>query len=254
MNTVPCETEETCPAGMSPFEMLPPEIAEIPIKMVMRGDRNDNHDFLVDVIAKVSARFKALAASKSLWRGLVDIKADTSEKMQQVVQEFLNDATINLTFNGNQDMPTICGGDIVKIATKCPKLKKLTIHYRIKLNSWPTLNSPWTSLKKLIFFYVVVKPDLFRNVKLHHSLPKLEKLDFYPIMYIDSPPFILPNMGSCKFLRSIRLSGDRFMVKHLPSGLKNLDGYANITNVTKASLEEHLEDCYISPKITFVPL
>ena len=95
--TVANEPAEPHPAGMSPFELLPPEILEIIIKMFMRNtfsssteivrlkvddpeDLNstitsitNQHNLLVDVIANISSRFKTFASSKCLWKGEVYI-------------------------------------------------------------------------------------------------------------------------------------------------------------------------------------
>ena len=78
---------------MASFESLPPDLILKVIRMAM-GDVTSSvtvgdgtlmspicklpvtrqHNFLVDVIAKVSTRFEALATSKELWRGEVGFR------------------------------------------------------------------------------------------------------------------------------------------------------------------------------------
>ena len=133
------------PAGMSPFELLPPEVAEITIRMAMRNlDYSERHLFLVDVLAKVSTRFKALAALKSLWKGMVWINGDEST-IKKVIGEFLSDGTtaLNLLGKGNA---MISGDDIHGVANKCPKLEYLGIQ-SLKIGCWKAWKSAqWKSL------------------------------------------------------------------------------------------------------------
>ena len=84
------------------FDMLPPEVAEIPIKMAIDAAMNDpdpnpwkKHNYLVDVIAKVFPKFKYLAARMSLWQGDVWIEGG-EKKMRRVINEFLNDGITDL--------------------------------------------------------------------------------------------------------------------------------------------------------------
>ena len=53
-----------------------------------------SHSFLVDVLCKVSIRFKQLATDHSLWEGLVEIGAKKNPRRAEfVVQECLNSRT-----------------------------------------------------------------------------------------------------------------------------------------------------------------
>ena len=49
--------------GLAPFELLPNEMAEIPIKMAMANMHKplQKYEFLVNVVAKISTRFMTLA-------------------------------------------------------------------------------------------------------------------------------------------------------------------------------------------------
>ena len=60
------------------------------------------HNFLVDVLHKVSPRFKRLVTDRSLWDGFVQINADKNpEKFELVVQECLNSGTVQFIVCGN---------------------------------------------------------------------------------------------------------------------------------------------------------
>ena len=53
-----------------------------------------NHDILVDVLCKVSVRFKRLATDCSLWKGYVQISAAKNPRRAEfIVQECLNSGT-----------------------------------------------------------------------------------------------------------------------------------------------------------------
>ena len=53
-----------------------------------------DHDWLVDVLCKVSSRFQRLATDRSLWETYVEIHADKNpEKAEFVVQKCLNNDT-----------------------------------------------------------------------------------------------------------------------------------------------------------------
>ena len=61
-----------------------------------------NHDFLADVLCKVSKRFKRLATDHTLWEDFVVINADkNAEKVEFVVQECLNDETHEFLVSGD---------------------------------------------------------------------------------------------------------------------------------------------------------
>ena len=79
---------------ISPFEMLPDNLSEISIRMVLNGTSQfERNNFLVEDLAKVSSRFKALAALKSLWKGNVGIYGRT-EYMKQTIRQYVNDGTV----------------------------------------------------------------------------------------------------------------------------------------------------------------
>ena len=253
-----CETEDPQAAVISLFDLLPPEIAEIPIKMAMRADWRGEQKFLVDVISKVSSQFQALATSKSLWQGHVHTQGDNEEKMHEVIQKFLNEGTTSLIIHGTKTIPSISANEFTMMA-KTSKVKHLIIEHWIKITSWPDprpdLASPWTSLEHLVLWYVELEHNMFFGVRLHRSVPNLRSLVLYPHTNLLSPANILPDMQKCIFLEELTLYHAKFVVTRgvLPQGLKKMDGNANITNVTKASLEEHFHECKISDTLIFSP-
>ena len=154
--------------GFSPFEKLPNDVAEIIIKMVMKNMPDwKKHNFLVDVVAKISTRFKAFAALKSLWKGHVEIwRLDGV----QVIQELLCGDTTSLNLISSQH---ISAYDIKTMAERCPKMEMLFLHYNFGM--LPNLIVPWTSLKRLFLVGGLNSVELFRNVvEFHHNFPNLE--------------------------------------------------------------------------------
>ena len=60
-----------------------------------------DHDILVDVLCKVSVRFKRLATDCSLWKGYVQIAAAKNPRRAEfVVQECLNSGTKTFVLTG----------------------------------------------------------------------------------------------------------------------------------------------------------
>ena len=88
-----------------------------------------NHDFLADVLCKVSTRFKRLATDSSLWEGQVVINADKNPgKAEFVVQECLNDGTRDFLISGDltQFFHVLTSpryAEYINPTTKFPKLK-----------------------------------------------------------------------------------------------------------------------------------
>ena len=270
------------PAGMSPFELLPPEILEIIIKMFLRNSfsvadlsniveiRRDDpedpnstvtaitneHNFLVDVISNISTRFRKLASSKSLWKGEVYIKGN-KDKIRGVMERFLSDGITSLhLINSEQKTVTPAPGslttragrmktpkqksifsaaDILNLAERCPDLGKLNI-FSTKMDAWPIMTTPWTSMKILQLANVDIEVDLFKDIHLHHSLPNIAYFGFGVVSVLD--PITLPEMGHCKDLKVVRLPTGSFRLKSLPHGIKRLEGYGEIVNYSREALEK----------------
>ena len=63
------DIKEDC-EDSSPFDMLPNEVVEIPIKMALkRMNTQERYDYLVEVLSKVSRRFRDIANHKAMWKG-----------------------------------------------------------------------------------------------------------------------------------------------------------------------------------------
>ena len=265
------EPAEEYPAGMSPFELLPPEMFEAIMKMAMRDIKSmvaierpekeeeepevvtDQHNFLVDVIASVSTRFKTLASSKSLWRGAVYVNGDAN-KLKMVAEGFLNDGITSLEMVGQRvrgrqaaNRTKMSADDTLNIAVKCRNLRKLVIR-SVTMNSWPTFAEPWTSLKKLYLANVEMGPETLDGVNIRHSLPNLEAFGIG--LSHEVAPFVLPELGDCGNLKHVRLGGN-FSVRSVPHDLKRLNGYAMIVNCSQESLVAQLDGCLIGGGIAF---
>ena len=236
-------------AGYPYFDMLPPEMAEIPIKMAINMAMDDlgteKHNYLVDVIAHVFPKFKALAAHKSLWQGDIKITGD-EEKVKKVINDFLSDGTTNLILSGRYKYSIfrgisdskISGDEILAISDKCPKLRSLWLCF-FNVGSWPILSAPWTSLRDLNLEFSKSQGDLFSDVKLHHSLPNLAWVSF--IIHDKRSCFTLPDMKDCRKLRAIFLYGGKFSVSRFPRDLKTFLGHGTIINMTKETF--HTKNC-----------
>ena len=238
--------------GLAPFEMLPDELAEIPIRMAMKHKRNTEYNYLVDTIAKVSSRFKNFATCKSLWKEPVFISTtgETGDKnIKELTQEFFHDDMKVLTLTGIGTNPTISAHDIKNIALKCPKLRDLGI-FGIRVDSWPTLADPWTSLRTL--FLGCTLPVGPKKNFFHRFLPNLKTIKFGETI---GNTVMLPDMKECKKLKRIQLAGGKFVVTGLPRNLSELKGHdisrPTIVSMNKASLEELFDDCLIDSKINF---
>ena len=246
-----------------PFDMLSNEVALIPIRMAMNNmNQVRRHDFLFDVIAMVSTRFKALAKVKSLWKGEVWIEGN-GKKIKKVIHEFLSDDVTHLHLRGHS-MTTISEEKITTVAAKCSELLTLSFSHNLRLNSWPTFDTPWTSLTKLRFGDNVRIHNIFQNVELHHSLPNLKIFEMkgtfsFPYMH----PNILPDLSGCKQLEKVRLGKGDYVVNGLPSSLKNFDGTDERKGMStwilyrkRVHFERRFEDCRVDPYVRFegVPL
>ena len=96
-------------ATTSPFDRLSDEMAlkiiamaapKInPVHTYSHRTTMDKHDFLVDVLCKVSVRFRRLATDFSLWKDSVMIRVPSNDlsKLDFVIREALNSATKELT-------------------------------------------------------------------------------------------------------------------------------------------------------------
>ena len=238
--------EEPQTKVIAPFDMLPPEMTIAIIKMAVGSYEYTRWNFLVDVIAKISKKFKTLAATKSLWQGRVWITGGDTVKMRKIIQEFLSDGITELAIN---DSAVISSDEIVTLIERCTKMKQLEINgTSSRMESWPKFITPWTSMKHLVLTGIEVRADVFHDVELHQSLPNLEELW---ILYCEGVPtgtaIRLPDMAECKSLRRVWLvhQDSKFEVTSFPRSLKKLGHFSSITGIDRAALEEHFDDCDI---------
>ena len=237
----------------SPIEMLPNDVAVVIIKMAMNNQPYPHnllhkHNFLIDVISKVSSRFKAWAALKPLWKGKVDVTGNDGETEQAL--EYLNEDTKTLVAFSRG---TKLAESLEKLPIKYPELVNLSL-IPPELCSWPKFRAPLTSLKWL--YMGGIFHNLFENVELHNCLPNIEEIT----LGNRNVSLVLPNMGMCEKLREINLNEGEFCLKSvtdLPRGLKKLFGPrpnvappvlptdATLVGVARSMLNEHFEDCKI---------
>ena len=93
---------------MTSFDSLSDEIALMIIKMAAGlkfkcgRDRVYNHDFLIDVLSKVSVRFRRLASNSSLWKDCVGVSLtilrNDFNKVDYLIRACLNSETKMLQF------------------------------------------------------------------------------------------------------------------------------------------------------------
>ena len=234
----------------SSIEMLPNDVAEVIIKMAMNNQHDlSTHSFLIDVISKVSSRFKAWATLKPLWKG--DVYMEGNDREIEQALEYLNDDTTSLSLLSIRG--TKLAEALEKLPIKCPELVNLSL-ISPELCSWPKFRAPLTSLKWLFVNGLV--HNLFVNVELHNCLPNIEQIH----LGNRNVSLVLPNMGMCEKLRGIKLHRGEYCLKSvtdLPRGLKELSSPtssvvatlptgATLVGVDRSKLEEHFENCEIN--------
>ena len=246
--------------GFSPFEVLPDSAAS----KILRGAMAElSHErkavFLVDIMARVSTRFKHLSCLHSVVSqvnlgGNMEVDGDADE-IQRFLKYFLRDGMTGLRFKNRVDYvrndratnsTSISTNEISDLANKCPKLKNFET-WSIDMGIWPQLSRPWASLTSLKLFQIHQTTSLFDGVELHQSLPNIETIH---IRYYNPKGLIsLPNMRHCNFMKSILIGTEGlFTTTGLPPGLEKLRGdlVPSIVGICKACLEEQFDNCEIS--------
>ena len=246
--------------GFSPFEVLPDAVAS---KILRRAMAELSHErkavFLVDIMARVSTRFKHLSCLHSVVSqvnlgGNMEVDGDTDE-IKRFLKFFLRDGMTGLRFKNRVDFvrndrttnsTSISTNEITDMAKKCPKLKNFET-WSIDMGIWPRLSRPWTSLTSLKLFQIHQTTSLFDGVELHQSLPNIETIHiryYNPIGQIS-----LPNMRHCKSMKSILIGTEGlFTPNGLPRSLEKLRGdlYPTIVGICKACLQKQFDNCEIS--------
>ena len=132
--------------AMASFDSLPNELVLKIVKMSTEEPidlfgRKYDHDFLVDILCKVSSRFKQMATDSSLWTGSVKIWMDDGEawvgKARFVVKECVNIGTREITM-------AKCGRKFKKISLST----KVALERRFPDLNWVQVRSgPFGSVK-----------------------------------------------------------------------------------------------------------
>ena len=258
----PPPTSPPLPApSSSHFDSLPDEIVLMIIKMAVESRCPPHQDYLIDVVSKVSFRFMRIAADPSLWDLYVGITfgADDEARLKDVIYGFLNEGTNYLSFwNGNLPSPSstlsktvVSGIYIYAVATRCPNLMGWYIK-GMKMDSWPTLKAPWSSLEDLWLDGVKMKWNAFNNVDFHLNVPNLKVFIMQSCLSVPKKkPILLPDFREFKKLNVLSLVSGSFSLPTcekvpLPSGLKTLKVlHGTIVNFDMALVEKHLPNCKI---------
>ena len=121
---------------MTSFDSLPDEIVLKIIKMAALTDKitfehtgsRYSHEFIQEVLFKVSVRFRRLATDSSLWRGHVSVCTDQDfRELDFVIRECFNNGTKSLQVFKMPPYPdqVLANRYLIDLATKCPNLKKV---------------------------------------------------------------------------------------------------------------------------------
>ena len=105
-----------------------------------------NHNFILNVISKISKRFKSISSDSSLWRGSVCIRA-SQQDARFAIRECINKGTkfLKIRISSGEDIST---SELMAINRRCTNLEGLDVV--TDLVSWPTFTSiAWKSLKAL---------------------------------------------------------------------------------------------------------
>ena len=123
-------------AAMTSLDSLPDEIVLKIIKMAALMDKftfkhtglRNSHKFIMDVLFKVSVRFRRLATDSSLWKGHVSVSVQPDfRELDFVIRECLNSRTSSMEVIP-VTLPDISLPNhyLIDLATKCPNLKNFT--------------------------------------------------------------------------------------------------------------------------------
>ena len=126
--------------AMTSFDSLSDEIALEIIKMAAGFDSweflrfNHGHDFLIDVVCKVSVRFRRLAIDSSLWEKFVDIRLTILprdfSKIDFLIRECLTTKTRSLTiWNYSGAYHSLPIQYLIDLAQMYPNLKDLELSW-----------------------------------------------------------------------------------------------------------------------------
>ena len=235
------------------FDKLPDEMVIKIIKMTINNlstwflqpRLTGRQDFLTNIIAKTSSRFRRLATDRSLWKGSVLMTLQSEGEKNLLIQS-LNEGMANLSIYkefciykiSNKDNYILTPEDVQSIKSKCPQLKA----FSSMIKAWPKLDSPWmtlTSLEVGLFNH-----DCLKDVDLSMDAPNLVVIRL-------TCGGILPDMSNCKELKCVTFSNGKFSFPGkipLPKSLLSLaaqSGTGAKLDWDEATLRAHFDDCKI---------
>ena len=249
------------------FNLLPDELVLKILKMAAAKNKSESwawyfrckpedfdHDFIIDVLGKISNRFFCISKDSNLWKGTVRInKVGNKPRTDRLINSFLGDRVEQLIFDGkgqykkcNKIRPEISAENLHTIASKCTSLKRLKLHVT-GIESWP-LHCTMHRLEELDIFDTSFNTDTFKNMKLRHILPQLKS--FKGQLHAEGLVW-LPDMRYCKDLQEVYVDGGDFCFPPMPTGkvpfprgLKRLTfyGYGKIINCSQERLKKYMKD------------
>ena len=124
-----------------------------------------------------------------------------SEEWSPLELKFLVDKCLNegwKTFGCRKDVWQCTQDDFVSMANKCSKLRELGMGFNAsKMQSWPMLTSPWTSLQSITICSTNLG-GIFEGVELHLTLPNLVRIFLQEIgREGNTEPSFLPDLEGC---------------------------------------------------------
>ena len=207
-----------------------------------------DHDFLIEVVDKISKRFRKITTRTDFWKGNVFIYRSSVE-INDLIREYLCSGTTGLWLHKQPQIADSESQSIAALAKKCPNLSKFSMSARV--TEWPKFAQPWNSMEQLYNLYWASK-----EVKLHHSLPRLKDLCLKG--GTDSNPTMLPDMACCDKMQRLNLSEGYFCipaVSAFPKELKYLvlaganfkaiPGYHSSHEEILEDIKHYLTDCEI---------
>ena len=141
---------------------------------------------------------------------------------------------------------------IYAVAARCPNLMAWYIN-GMRMESWPTLKIPWSSLEDLWLDGVKMKWNAFKNIDIHVNVPNLKIFGMKSCLPLPKKkPILLPDFSKSGRLKLLKVVQGSFLfptslsVVPLPRDLKKMCViHAKIVNFDRAAVEEHLRNCSI---------
>ena len=183
-----------------------------------------NHDFIIDVVSKISERFNRLAHDRSLWEGTVMISLDGDfldekkdewiygeKRADEVINEWLNDGTERLWLEGEHYCHKVPTFNFVSLAKRCPNLKTLLL-YSVELDEGLSPSFEMNSLEDLFMHNVnLLHLDPFLNFDWKHTFPRIALFGLWPDMLDHGGCWrLLPDLRECENIREVYLIGGRY--------------------------------------------